>query len=320
MDHDLEFKVLDLLGKNLMSVTQVANTLGIRKDIAAKHLDSLKQEGKLELFVVGKSNVYTVPRSSPGSLEKPVRSIGVVSGKGGVGKTVISINLAAALMSFGKSVIAIDADIKMSGLGLQLGMYCFPVTLNDVLKSSVDILKAIYIHPSGLRIIPSSLSVDLADFSNLGKTLVSPFFENSLLIVDSPPGLEASNMQVLRACSEVVLVTLPEVPAIANLIKTIDACQSAGSKPIGVIVNRYRRGDPGQVNFREIESACELPVLGTIPEDKAIRASIYRKNPVVFSNPYASSSIEFKKIAARILGFNYSPPNFFRRLLGGIRI
>jgi Mrp family chromosome partitioning ATPase len=108
---NLENKITDLLSKNLLSVSQVAKALGIRKDIAAGYLETLKQQGKLELFVVGKSNVYTVPKKSNMKTEKPIRKIGIVSGKGGVGKTVVTINLTSALMEFGKSVIAVDAKI-----------------------------------------------------------------------------------------------------------------------------------------------------------------------------------------------------------------
>lgn len=323
----LEGKILNLLNKNLMSVTQVANSLGIRKDIATGYLETLKHQGKLDLFVVGKSNVYTVPRESRSAkVPEPVikrmnKRIAIVSGKGGVGKTVVSVNLAASLMEFGKSVITVDADVKMSGLGLQLGMYYFPTTLNDVLRDNADILNAIYIHSSGIRIIPASLSLDPVDLSNLNEALVSPYFDNSLILVDSPPGLEPNTLQVLKACDEAIIVTLPEIPAVTDAIKMVEVCKEAGVKPIGIIVNKYRKGEKNQINFKEIERACELPVLGVVQEDKTIRKSIYKQTPAVFLNPYSSSSLEFKKIAAKLLGFNYSPSSMARvkRLFWGLK-
>ncbi|MGC8812221.1 MAG: cell division ATPase MinD [Candidatus Aenigmatarchaeota archaeon] len=301
MEEGLESRILSLLSRNLMSVTQVANALGISKDKASGYLENLRQQGKLNLFVVGKSNVYTLKQ------EKSSRAIGIVSGKGGVGKTVVTINLAASLTSFGKNVIAIDADIKMSGLGLQLGMYYFPATLNDVLNDNEDILNAVYIHPSGLRIIPASLSLESAKISNLSKVLSSNFFDNSLVLVDSPPGLDSHTIEVIKACKEVIIVTLPELPSVADALKTIEVCKEVGTKPIGIIVNRYRK-EKEQLNYKEIESACELPVLGLVPEDKTIRKSIHKQLPAVFLNPYSSSSVEFKRIAAKILGFEYSVP------------
>ena len=302
-----------------MSVSQVASKLGIRKDVAAAYLESLRQQGKLELFEVGKSKVYILPRK-PIEVKKP-RIIGIVSGKGGVGKTVVAINLTAALTFFGKNAIAIDADLKMSGLGLQLGMYYFPVTLNDVIKDNKSILNAIYIHSSGLRIIPASLSINPVNISSLPKFLSLPYFEDSILIVDSPPGLEANAKEVLKVCKEVILVTLPEIPSLTNVLKLIEACKELNVKPIGIIVNRYRR-DKHQLRIQEIEKVCELPVLGVIPEDKNIIKSIYKRYPLVFLSPYSKTALEFKKIAARLLGFNYKPgfgsriKNLFWRLRG----
>jgi septum site-determining protein MinD len=318
--NELENKILDLLSKNLMSVSQVASTLGIRKDVAAGYLETLRQQGKLDLFIVGKSNVYTVPRKEE-EVKKRVRTIGIISGKGGVGKTVVTINLAASLMSFGKNVIAIDADLKMSGLGLQLGMYHFPFTLNDVLKRDVNVLSALYIHPSGVKIIPASLSVEDVDVSNLRKALNSSYFDDSILLIDSPPGLDDNVIQVLKACDEVMIVTLPELPSVTDAIKVKEACDEAGVKLIGIIVNRYRKRERDQINLKEIGNACELPILGVIPEDSLIRKSIYKKEPAVILNPFSPSSLAFKKIAAKILGFDYNTPPFFRirKLFWGLK-
>lgn len=243
------------------------------------------------------------------------RIIGIVSGKGGVGKTTITINLAAALMQFSKNVIAVDADLRMSGLGLQLGMYNFPVTLNDVLKNKTNLLEALYIHPSGLRIIPASLCIEDIDTSGLENIFKDPFLENSIVLVDSPPGLGKQIIEILRACKEIILVITPEFPAIADAMKLISAIEKTESRPIGIIVNKYRKGDAEQITIKEIEFACNLPVIGVISEDKHIRKSIFRRVPNVFLNPNSPSSIAFKKIAAELTGLRYNPPKvgFFKK-------
>ena len=59
--NDFEKKILDLLSKELLSVSQIAKKLGIRRDVAAGYLEALKNQGKLEFHKVGRSNIYTVP-------------------------------------------------------------------------------------------------------------------------------------------------------------------------------------------------------------------------------------------------------------------
>lgn len=238
------------------------------------------------------------------------RILGIVSGKGGVGKTTTTVNLSAALMEFKESVIAIDTDIKMSGLGLQLGMYYFPVTLNDVLSGKRNIHEALYLHSSGLRIIPSSLQIEDIDISRLKEVLYGPFFEKDIVLVDAPPGLETHALSVIKSCPNILIVTTPEIPAISDAMKIISITNNTNSKPIGILLNRYRKRDSDQVSIKEIESTFDLPVIGIIPEDKTISKSIFKGKPSVYLNPYSPSSIAFKKLAANLIGVRYVPPKY----------
>lgn len=313
-----ERRVMSILSNNLLSVSQVAKNLGIRKDVANRLLEDLRNKGKLEAYIIGKSKVYTLPKEQ---LKPPKnRVIGIVSGKGGVGKTTVALNLATSLLDFTKNVIVIDADTKMSGLSLQLGVHYVPATLNDVLRGNMDIVDALYLHSTGLRIVPASLAVENVDTSPLNETLQTPNLRNNLILVDSPPGLEESSINVLRACNEIVVVVNPELPSIADAIKVVDAARQMGVSPLGVVVNMYKKGEKNQINLKEIERALELPILGVIPENRKIKKSIYKRVPFVSLYPNSNSSVEFKKIAAKILNVSYKPPNPFvmalKNLLG----
>ncbi len=55
---NLESRIISLLDKRLMSVSQIAKELKIGRGVAAGYLEALKNQGKLELYKVGRSNVY----------------------------------------------------------------------------------------------------------------------------------------------------------------------------------------------------------------------------------------------------------------------
>jgi transposase len=55
---DAEKRILDMLSRKLMSVSQVAKELGMRRDVATGFLEALRHQGKLTLHRVGRSNVY----------------------------------------------------------------------------------------------------------------------------------------------------------------------------------------------------------------------------------------------------------------------
>ena len=60
--NDFEKKVLELLSSKILSVSQIAKELGVRRDVITGYLEALKNQGKLEFHRVGKSNVYTLSR------------------------------------------------------------------------------------------------------------------------------------------------------------------------------------------------------------------------------------------------------------------
>ena len=57
---DLENKIFRELKKGLMSVSQMAKSLGVRRDFLSGFLECLRQQGKLERLEVGRAYVYRV--------------------------------------------------------------------------------------------------------------------------------------------------------------------------------------------------------------------------------------------------------------------
>ncbi len=245
------------------------------------------------------------------------RIICVASGKGGVGKTVCAVNLALALYQFGEKVVVVDADMTASNLGIQLGHYAFPNNLQSVIRGEVEPEMAVHTHPSGINFIPSSIALN--DISvkprNLGQVLRA--LPHNIIIVDAPPGLDTVGKGVLEASDEVLVVTTPEIPAVANAAKTIKMAEEYKKRIIGIVVNRYT-GDESELKPEEIEMICEAPIVGVIPEDDKIKKSLFHRTPLLALDPYCSASIAFKKIAAGLIGKVYQPPRFLtiRRLFG----
>jgi septum site-determining protein MinD len=249
------------------------------------------------------------------------RIIGVVSGKGGVGKTTLVANVGLSLLDFNKDVVVLDADLSTSNLGLHLGIHQFPVDIQDVLEKRIDIMDALYIHPTGLKMIPASISLKYFNKSPEYYRLRSIFTNiGNLVLIDSPPGLEEGAYAVLKACDEALIVTNPDIPAITDSLKVVQIAKKMGKDITGIVFNRVRK-ESYEIRAEEMERACNIPVIGNIPEDSMIRKSISEKVPLVHYKPYSPASIAFKRIAANIAGLQYNPPKFLgmRRLFGRFR-
>jgi septum site-determining protein MinD len=84
-------------------------------------------------------------------------------------------------------------------------------------------------------------------------------------------------------------------------LKTIKIAEEKGTRILGVVVNRIR-GLKHELSLNEIKSILEVPIIGAVPEDMAVPKSIAKRTPVVHHKPKSKASLEFQRLAARIVG------------------
>ena len=309
MEEETKGKILNFVEERPMSLSQLSKELNIRRDILKGYLESLKEEGKIDVYKVGRYQIFF-------SREKRSRKlIGIVSGKGGVGKTFVTINLGLALTDLGEDVVVIDGDLTTSSLALQLGYHALPFAIQHAMLDKTNILDLIYKHPTGLKFIPSSLSLKYHMSGTKLRDILSPL--RSLILIDSPPGLGSEAMNVIECCDDFILVTNPELHAVAQAIKVSEVLKELNKNLLGVIVNRITKF-PQEFKAEDIASACDTQLLAKIPEDKNVRKSIWEGIPILRYKPLSKTSIEFMKLASLLSGKPYEPPRFLRirRLLG----
>ena len=158
----------------------------------------------------------------------------ITSGKGGVGKTTTAINLGASMNYFGKNVLVIDGNLSTPNVGIHLGSPEVPVNLNNVLLKESDPFEAVYEHESGIKIMPSSLSIKelkkikperMKDFKKDFKKI------SDYVIIDSAAGLGEEARAVIEMADEIIVVTNPELPAITDALKTVKMAEEL-KKPV----------------------------------------------------------------------------------------
>ena len=247
-----------------------------------------------------------------------MKIITVTSGKGGVGKTTTAINLGAALNSFGKEVIIVDANLTTPNVGLHLGAPIVPVNLNHVMQGKAKVTDAIYEHESGTKIIPSSLSikelrkVNHEKLKDVAKKLRGMA---DFVILDSAAGLGLEASSSIEAADELIVVTNPEITAVTDALKTAKLAQELGKHVKGVIITRVSN-DKNQMSVGNVKEMLDLPILGIVPEDRNILASLRHKDAVVHIFPYSKSALAYKRIAAKMAGVSFKEPNFWQKLMG----
>ncbi|MBT4540693.1 P-loop NTPase [Candidatus Woesearchaeota archaeon] len=232
--------------------------------------------------------------------------IAVISAKGGVGKTTSSINLALALNHFGANTLLVDCDFTSANVGTSLGVPPAVKNLQGAMNSCYPITEAIHTHSSGLEVIPGSISYE--DIKNMEYENLQSLFYNlkgpDHVIVDCPPGLGDEVIKIMLAVDAVIIITTPDLIAVTDTLKTLHMIKDIKRKLYGVVINKKTDQDY-EMSLDNIKQFLETKILGAIPEDKHFLTSLYYKNPFVFAFPDRDGSLEFKKIAADILGKTY---------------
>lgn len=250
------------------------------------------------------------------------RVIAVASGKGGVGKTTAAINIGTVLAhKFKKSVTLIDTNVTTSHLGMYLGIYYSPVTLNKVLRGEVPMKEAVYQHIGNLKVIPASLSIsDLegVDVTKLREKIDLIAGDNEIILLDAAPGLGREAIASLKAADEVLFVTTPYVPAVMDVIRTMEVVNEIGLKPIGIVLNMVNK-EKHEMTPQEVEQLTRLPVISSIPYDKSVNNSLVEKLPVVIHKQNSKASKAYTELAAGLIGYTIEKPSLFRRMMRKIR-
>ncbi|MBL7147952.1 MAG: cell division ATPase MinD [Nanoarchaeota archaeon] len=234
------------------------------------------------------------------------RYILISSGKGGTGKTSTVINLGIALNNFGKDVVVVDGNLTTPNIGLYLGVPIVPTTLHDVILNKKDINDSIYLHRSGTKVIPGSISLNsLGKIKSnvLKKKLREIEKDVDFVIIDCAAGFSHDSLGALEASDEVLVVTNPELPAVTDALKSIKIAEEYGKNVLGIILNRKK----GKIEMRPeaIEKLLDKPIISMIPEDIKIKEALVKQDAVINLFPKSESAIAYKRLAANLIGEKY---------------
>lgn len=241
----------------------------------------------------------------------------ITSGKGGVGKTTTAVNLAAALNKFNEEVIIVDTNISTPNIGLHFGAPIVPVSLSHVLQGKADIEEAIYEHESGIKIIPSSLSLkdmDKINFEYLADITKRLKKYANHIILDSAAGLGEEARNSIYYADEIIVVTNPNILSVTDSLKAIKLAQEMKKPILGVIITRFK-DEKSEMPIANIKEMLEVPILGVVPEDRHVEESLVKKNAVVHTKPRSRSSKAYQDIAAKLIGRKRKPESIITSII-----
>lgn len=239
-----------------------------------------------------------------------VKTIGVISLKGGVGKTSSVVALGTSLAKIGKKVLLVDANFSSPNLGIHLNLIDPPITLHHVMERSSSVKDAIYKLENNLEVLPSSIfGKKVSSPLKLKDKLRSVKTKYDFVLIDSSPAMNEETLASILASDEILVVATPDYPTLSSTIKAIKLAKSRGVPIVGLILNKVF-GKDFELSIKDIESVTGVPVMAIIPHDINFLKSLSKFKSSVLEKPHSNSSVEFKKLASMLVGEKYSAGKF----------
>ncbi len=238
--------------------------------------------------------------------------LAVTSGKGGVGKTTVSINLAVALTKLGARVGLLDADITGPNSPIMLGVADYQPTAKDnriipAENHGVKCISMAFFVATDTPVIWRGPMLDKAIRQFLTDV---EWGELDYLVVDMPPGTGDAQLTMCQATnlSGGVIVTTPQVVACADARKGAAMFNQMHVPVLGLIENMSYFEAPGGERIdifghgggKALAEEMEIPFLGEIALEAAIRQGGDIGVPITISAPDAPASLAFREIAQRL--------------------
>jgi ATP-binding protein involved in chromosome partitioning len=320
-----EAKLAELLGDDaggldLQWLAPPARSKSSGKDRARAKLGlAPRPEGKMEVgqmpsdgtprpLTPGKRPIREAPKAVPGVKQV----LAVASGKGGVGKSTVSVNLAVALQARGLRVGLLDADVYGPSMPTMLGSFTAPTRQGEIFTPpEADGIPFLSL---GLMVNPDQSVIWRGP---LVQRMVRDMLQKTawpdldLLIIDLPPGTGDVQLTLVQRAllAGAIIVSTPQDIALIDAARALHMFSKLNVPVLGIVENMASyacnacgaESHPfGHGGAEREAKRLDVPFMGRIPLDEAVREGGDSGTPSVRSHPESASSLAFADLAKQV--------------------
>ena len=248
--------------------------------------------------------------------KRPLKTIAITSGKGGVGKTSVVANLGLLCAMWGYRVAIFDADLSLANVDVLLGIRPH-YNLSHVISGEKELSDILVEGPNGVTLIPAGCGIE--SLANLTSTQMERLLNDleqftrsiDFLFIDTGAGVSNNVLPFVLAAGEVIIVTTPEPTAITDayaMIKIISQRRmNEEMQSPKLLVNMVKSSMEAEevmerillVIKRFLKTTVEFG--GYILKDDRVSEAIMTQSPLVLSHPNSKASKCMAVIAKQIV-------------------
>ena len=222
-----------------------------------------------------------------------MKTIAVLSGKGGVGKSNVSLNLACALAEQGKKVVLLDADLGLANIDMLCGIDV-KYHLDHLISGSKSVDDILLELENNVWILPGGSGIK--ELAELDETRLDELIDSlgvledraDILLVDTGAGLQKGVLAFAVAADLTILVTTPEPTSIRDAYGVLKALKNSSEKErknVVSVVNMVNSEREGLEVANRLQMAASqflnFPVhyIGCILKDRSVEQAVRIRKP-----------------------------------------
>ena len=236
--------------------------------------------------------------------------IAVGSGKGGVGKSTTAVNLALALHAEGARVGILDADVYGPSIPTMLGLSGKPESPDN---KSIEPMRAFGVEAMSIGFLVEADTPMIWRGPMVTQALQQLLNETNwvdldYLVIDLPPGTGDIQLTLAQKIpvAGAIIVTTPQDVATLDARKALKMFQKVEVAVLGIVENMavHACSNCGHVEHlfgegggERMAAQYDVPLLGSLPLDIAIREQGDAGRPVVVAAPDSPVALAYRQVA-----------------------
>jgi ATP-binding protein involved in chromosome partitioning len=253
------------------------------------------------------------PAPTPVAYPNLGRIIAISSGKGGVGKSTVSVNLAVALARQGLRVGLMDADVYGPNIPMMMGINSPPPVVGDRIQP---------LSAHGVKLMSLGFLIEREQPAiwrgPIVMKIVTQFLRDvnwgtlDYLLVDMPPGTGDAQLSLVQATHVhgAIIVTTPQPVSTGDALRGAKMFERVNVPVIGIVENMSyllcaHCGKPtplfGSGGGRALADELQVPLLGEIPLESAVREGGDSGSPIVLAHPDSPAARALSSIGSQIV-------------------
>ena len=244
-----------------------------------------------------------------------LRTLAVLSGKGGVGKSNVSASISCALADQGKRVVLLDADLGMANLDILCGVSA-KYNLSHLVAGSRELNEILIPLEERVFLLPGGVGLkEMADLDDEGMERVFDLLmvledRADILVLDTGAGIHKGVLSFAQAADMALLVTTPEPTSVRDAYGVIKSMGGSGSKQgeeLMLVVNMAGSRDEAhevaeRIRMASMQFLGSAPTyLGYILRDDSVERAVRSRKIFYRSNPSSSAANCVKRLTNELL-------------------